>query len=498
MSASARTTAAARRNRANGSVRPRRLRAANDGDGALRHLVDFLGAFMWQADPNDLTLSFVTRSVVDVLGHPVAEWLGGPERWGELIHADDRARVIEELRAAGADGKDHELEFRAIASDGRIVWMRHAVRTVTSPSGHSELWGLTTDITEGKKAENALRLTTAWNRALSEEAKRYRQQALHDALTSLPNRILFDDRLNQALREAARRSSECSFLLIDLDGFKQINDSLGHQTGDAVLREVAVRLRISLRKADTLARVGGDEFAAVLPETDPEGALTMARRMTRALRDAPLVIDGASLPLRASIGIATFPAHGTDASQLLGRADEAMYRAKAGSRGYAIHNPKSRLASVARVRPERSRPDGSRSPTRVSRRWILLAAAAVLVASSWAFAAARRPEPARPAAVRLEVATHTLSDSSQGSSVAAVIATAQRTLDEVRWEEVGTEDLQRSLAQLRKRLEDVKRLVPASLRDEVQRLTTEIQRVQAAARVKDDARTTTRPRAPVP
>jgi len=154
-----------------------------------------------------------------------------------------------------------------------------------------------------------------------------RRQALHDVLTGLPNRALLHDRLEQALRAADRDNTVLALLLIDLDRFKTINDTLGHHQGDLLLREVAARLRSVLRQRDTVARLGGDEFAALLPGDDEDGATRTARKILAALA-APVVAEGRRFVVGASIGVALYPAHGTDAATLLRCADAAMYAAK--------------------------------------------------------------------------------------------------------------------------------------------------------------------------
>ena len=153
--------------------------------------------------------------------------------------------------------------------------------------------------------------------------------AYHDALTRLPNRALFRDRLEQAMRQAEREGRKVAVLMLDLDGFKQVNDNLGHAAGDRLLVEVAGRLRGCLRAADTVARLGGDEFAIVLPQVaSADGAKALARRAAAAL-DAPVAVDGRPLRPGASIGATLFPDDAGDVDALLGNADLALYRAKA-------------------------------------------------------------------------------------------------------------------------------------------------------------------------
>lgn len=154
-----------------------------------------------------------------------------------------------------------------------------------------------------------------------------RHRATHDALTRLPNRALYADRLDQALRAAARAGNRMSIMLLDLDGFKAINDTRGHAAGDAVLTEVATRLARAVRASDTVARWGGDEYALVLPGTDSEGAKRLMGHIRVSLGAVP-VGDGVEVPVGISGGVAMWPDHGLDARSLLGHADAALYDAK--------------------------------------------------------------------------------------------------------------------------------------------------------------------------
>ncbi len=161
-------------------------------------------------------------------------------------------------------------------------------------------------------------------------------QALHDPLTDLPNRLLFADRVNHAMRIVTRRKESLALLVIDLDEFKQVNDTIGHHQGDALLKLAATRLIGRLREGDTVARLGGDEFGIMpLGNTDLAGAATVAWKIQQAL-EAPFVIDGHTIDVRASIGIALAPQHGDNLDDLLRRADLAMYEAKRSGAGYAL------------------------------------------------------------------------------------------------------------------------------------------------------------------
>jgi diguanylate cyclase (GGDEF)-like protein/PAS domain S-box-containing protein len=154
-----------------------------------------------------------------------------------------------------------------------------------------------------------------------------RERALHDALTGLPNRALLGDRMTAAIAAAHRQHAQLSVLLIDLNGFKQVNDVHGHAAGDQILVETAKRLAASLRESDTAARLGGDEFVVLLPATALAGAIETAWTLNEVIAK-PIAIGESSPAVSASIGIAMFPEHAGDATALLAAADAAMYEAK--------------------------------------------------------------------------------------------------------------------------------------------------------------------------
>ena len=164
-----------------------------------------------------------------------------------------------------------------------------------------------------------------------------RHQATHDALTGLPNRTLLFDALERALDAARPQKELVALMLMDLDRFKEVNDTFGHHFGDSLLKQVAFRVQNQLHDSDVVARLGGDEFAIVLPSTDDvHDAAATARRILNTL-EQPFVIEGQVLDVGASIGIALFPEHGTDARTLLRRADVAMYAAKQQQSGFEFH-----------------------------------------------------------------------------------------------------------------------------------------------------------------
>jgi diguanylate cyclase (GGDEF)-like protein/PAS domain S-box-containing protein len=170
------------------------------------------------------------------------------------------------------------------------------------------------------------------------ETEALQYQALHDSLTGLPNRTFLRERLEETIRAGEREMKPCAVLLMDLDGFKSVNDSLGHEAGDRLLKEVSQRMRGVLRKADTVARYGGDEFAVVpWGATDVPRAVLIAEKILHAV-DEPFMIDDQPITVQLSIGIAVFPQHADDADALTRRADVAMYAAKRARSGFSVYS----------------------------------------------------------------------------------------------------------------------------------------------------------------
>jgi diguanylate cyclase (GGDEF)-like protein/PAS domain S-box-containing protein len=174
---------------------------------------------------------------------------------------------------------------------------------------------------------------------LRKSAERSKHQALHDSLTGIPNRMLFNDRLERTFHAAVRDGDRFAVMLMDLDGFKEINDTLGHAAGDRLLIEVAHRAHAALRASDTVARLGGDEFGFVLPtQADDARVVSLAERLATTVEE-PIEVEGLPVSIESSIGIAFYPNHGGSIEVLLKKADAAMYAAKRGRQRVAIARP---------------------------------------------------------------------------------------------------------------------------------------------------------------
>ncbi|MHB8998303.1 MAG: EAL domain-containing protein [Thermoanaerobaculia bacterium] len=235
---------------------------------------------------------------------------------GEIAAKDELSRSLREGRAFSG-------EARAFHSDGREYALDIHVMPVLGGEGRITHWvGILRDVSE-RKAQVA----------------ELQRQALHDVLTTLPNRTLLFDRLEQVVIGSLRTGARAALLLVDLDRFKDVNDTFGHHVGDLLLRQAADRIKQLVRAGDTVARLGGDEFAILLPAVgDERNALRIAQKVCSTL-EAPFAIEGQTIEVGGSIGIALCPEHGHSAETLVRRADTAMYLAKRTNVGFAIYAP---------------------------------------------------------------------------------------------------------------------------------------------------------------
>ncbi|MGA7350279.1 MAG: sensor domain-containing diguanylate cyclase [Acidobacteriaceae bacterium] len=243
-------------------------------------------------------------------------------------------RLMEAVEAAAAQGIVRGAEVELYRKDRSRFWVMVNLRAVVDPAGKVVLFeGTAEDITDRKAAEAQVNFL-----------------AYHDALTGLPNRALFMDRLESALASARRRGEKLAVLFLDLDRFKNINDSLGHSIGDQLLKVVAERLKESVREQDTVARLGGDEFLIMLSGADyaVDPALAAHRLMNAMTR--PFIVQGHMLSTSCSIGVCVFPDRGEDGETLIKNADAAMYCAKDdGSNRVRVFADSMNRPGVARV-----------------------------------------------------------------------------------------------------------------------------------------------------
>ena len=279
------------------------------------------GVSIADATSRDMPLIYVNEAFERATGYRAPEVLGRNCRF--LQGPDTSRELVREVREAIAAGRDHVSVLRNYRKDGSGWWNELRLSPVRNELGAvTHYFGFQNDVTARVEAQ-----------------ERLAHLAYHDPLTGLPNRAQLMAGLQRELARARRHGSRLAVLFIDLDGFKNVNDRLGHAAGDLVLTAAAARLRGVLRDADLLGRHSGDEFVAVVTDVPADTADRIAHRVTDAVLDSfhsPLDTSDQPVRLGASIGVALFPEHGQDAHELLLAADRAMYAAKDAGRGRAI------------------------------------------------------------------------------------------------------------------------------------------------------------------
>jgi diguanylate cyclase (GGDEF)-like protein/PAS domain S-box-containing protein len=289
----------------------------------------------WEWDPRTGEL-YWSDETFRIYGYEPQAFVPTFERLLEVVHPDDRRMLGRALEKALHDDRSYDFEHRVAKSGGEVRVVHHQAVVVRDESGEPmRMVGTVHDVTERKALENQLQ-----------------HQAFHDPLTGLPNRALFTGRLRQALARAKRREGEVAVLFMDLDNFKVINDSLGHNAGDRLLVAASKRVRALLRPEDTVARLGGDEFIFLLEDTDIQDAGRVAERVSEQLRRS-FSLGGRRLFVTASIGVVTGGANRKYAADLLRDADLAMYRAKhSGKARYAVFEEAMNTEAIERLEME--------------------------------------------------------------------------------------------------------------------------------------------------
>ncbi len=279
--------------------------------------------------------TFINERIESLLGYSKEEIVG--KHYSFLVHHDDMEQakyVFNERRVGTRAAKNIELRLKC-KDDGKSRHFNNRTLPIElsamgmytgdsqSSSSYTGTYGVARDVTERKIAEETINF-----------------QAYHDLLTKLPNRALLRDRLSLAISQAKREDEKLAVMFLDLDRFKNINDSLGHMIGDELLQQVSMRLKECIRAADTLARFGGDEFTLLLPKlhNGRDDASKLADKITHTLKQ-PFIIDGHELYVSASIGIALYPHDGSNIDTLIKHADVAMYHVKGqGKNGYKFYS----------------------------------------------------------------------------------------------------------------------------------------------------------------
>ena len=323
-----------------------------EAEAKYRALVEQIPAVVY-LDPvdEDSDSIYVSPQVVTLLGIDPDEWLSDPYCWRRHVHPEDIDRAWEEYEQAFKQHTTLNHEYRMVHEDGTIKWVLEQAYPIKDEQGKPWLiQGVIFDITARKAAEEQVAFL-----------------AYHDKLTGLPNRVLFEEMLENAISRARRHDLGVGVIFLDLDNFKLVNDSLGHAAGDQLLAQLAERLRVCTRETDLVARQGGDEFLLLLSDldrthdtgSDRESAMIVAESVASRVHEAlaePFELNGTEFIASGSIGISLFPQDALDAETLMKNADAAMYQSKRQEPGgYVVfatsgEDPMKKLSLTTRLR----------------------------------------------------------------------------------------------------------------------------------------------------
>ena len=293
--------------------------ALRESEEKYRFLTESMKDVIWTLDAETLRFVYVSPSVERLRGYTPEEIMAEPL---DAALTPESAALVRRLIDEGMkkftknetlpNSVFHTEEVEQPRKDGSTVWTEVVTGYWRNPrNGRIEIHGVTRDISERKEVEAKIA-----------------HMAQHDPLTGLPNRALFADRLERALAASRRSGIPTALMFLDLDKFKPVNDTYGHAVGDVLLQQAAERMKAALRASDTVGRIGGDEFVVLLPAVErTEDALVVAEKLLAALRE-PFIIEGRSVDVSCSIGIAIHPEDGRDEIELSKNADTAMYWAK--------------------------------------------------------------------------------------------------------------------------------------------------------------------------
>jgi diguanylate cyclase (GGDEF)-like protein/PAS domain S-box-containing protein len=304
------------------------LEALRETEQRYRLLVENIGDVIWIRDMS-LRFTYLSPSVSKMTGYRPEEAMALPLEKAYTPESLEQAIKIfqEELALEAAQTHDfartRKMELEGLGKDGSRIWTESIMTFIRDPQGLPVgILGISRDITERKQHEEAIR-----------------QLAFYDTLTGLPNRRLLYDRFSQAREQAQRNQKGLGLLLLDLDRFKEVNDTFGHPLGDRLLKSVALRLMSLLRGIDTIARLGGDEFLVLIPELGGlEDVATVAQKILGAF-ESPFPVEEQMISITGSLGVAMFPQDGQEIDELMKKADTAMYRAKdKGRDNYQFYN----------------------------------------------------------------------------------------------------------------------------------------------------------------
>jgi diguanylate cyclase (GGDEF)-like protein/PAS domain S-box-containing protein len=306
----------------------RRARRADEqrrreDDERQRALIEEIPALAYVAWADEVgATAYVSPQLRVMTGFSPAEWLADNESWARQIHPEDRERVLAEYRASCASGTAFSSEYRILDKGGRVHWWHDEGRVLTGPDGRARfVRGFVLDVTDRVQAEETIK-----------------RMSTHDGLTGLPNRALLQERLTAEIARSRDEGRPLGLLILSLDRFREINNTLGHQNGDLVIQQVARRLGDVLGEAERVARLRGDEFGILLPGADARLAQQIAAKVLAAL-ERPFIVERLPIEVVGSVGVSLFPDHGDDAETLLRRADLAVLAAKRETGSCVVYAP---------------------------------------------------------------------------------------------------------------------------------------------------------------
>jgi len=330
----ARLKAAVERERAGAASRPAGGRVDAEAEDRYRALIEEIPALTYVAWADETgSRAYVSPQLLVMTGFSPGEWLAEPAMWVRRLHPEDRERVLRQFRDACASGGRFASEYRVLDREGRVLWWRDEGRPLPGPDGKARfVRGFVLDITEQRLAEESLR-----------------KMRFFDQLTGLPNRVLLLNRLGRALAESARKERPVAVLILALDRFREVTNTLGHHNGDLIVRELAVRLGDALGDADRVARLRGDEFGVLLPDADATFARQVGERILGSL-ERPFMVQRLPIEVSACVGMAVAPDHGTEAETILRHADSAVQAArKLGAGASVLYSSSCELYDPARL-----------------------------------------------------------------------------------------------------------------------------------------------------
>lgn len=291
-------------------------------DSVYKTLLESTKAIPWKIDCATLNFAYIGPQIETLLGWAQSSWVGF-EDWASRMHPEDRERVVGYCVAQSRAGIDHQADYRALTRDGEYVWIRDVVHVVRKEDGTVDsLIGFMFDITEQKEAEVKI----------IELQKELEALSFKDGLTNVANRRRFDSVIEMEWANARRHAQALSLIMVDIDYFKQYNDSYGHIQGDECLKRVAkVLSSAATRSRDFFARFGGEEFVFVLPETNEASAAVVAERCRQLIFKEQIRHESSPVSriLTISLGVGSIvPSHRDELARFIEAVDDRLYRAK--------------------------------------------------------------------------------------------------------------------------------------------------------------------------